>query len=158
MDCANLMKALRMWIYCASVAAKLSIHGFRSPLILVEVIDRNGSEELLNPSGQKQLHVTNFTPTLKAVKNFSNSHAARTVVFVASWTATFRNYTLLNFWHILHYLISINIPSDVMTRPFIRSSLIHWKLWFHVVKEKIKWRRRKYKPIRSQVLWKDVGV
>lgn len=96
MNCANLMKALRMWIYCASVAAKLSIHGFRSPLILIEVIDRNGSEELLNPSGQKQLHMTNFTLTLKAVRNFSNSLAV-VVAFVAIWTATFRNYTFAYF-------------------------------------------------------------
>lgn len=97
MDCANLMKGLRMWIYCASVAAKLYIHGFRSPLILIEVIDHNGSEELLNPSGQKQLHVTNFTPTLKTVRHSSNILAARIVTVVASWTATFRNYALAQF-------------------------------------------------------------
>lgn len=84
MDCANLMKTLRMWIYCVSVAAKLSIHGFRSPSMLIEVIDHNGSEELLNPSGQKQLHMTNFTPTLKTVRRSSNILAAGTVAFVAS--------------------------------------------------------------------------
>jgi len=76
------------------VAAKLSIHGFRSPLILIEVIEHNGTEELLNPSGQKQLHMTNFTPTLKIVRCSSNILAARTVAFVASRTATFRNYAV----------------------------------------------------------------
>lgn len=52
--------------------------------MLIEVIDHNGSEELLNPSGQKQLHMTNFTPTLKTVRRSSNILAAGTVAFVAS--------------------------------------------------------------------------
>lgn len=91
MVCPNLMKALRMWIYGASVAAKLSIHGFRSPLILIEVIDHDGSEELLNPSGRKQLHMTTFTPPLKAARHFSNILAARTAAFSASQTAPFTN-------------------------------------------------------------------
>lgn len=82
-----------MWIYGASVAAKLSIHGFRSPLILIEVIDHDGSEELLNPSGRKQLHMTTFTPPLKTARHptFSNILAARTVAFSTSQTALFTN-------------------------------------------------------------------
>lgn len=97
MVCTNLMKALRMWIYGASVAAKLSIHGFRSPLILIEVIDHDGSEELLNPSGRKQLHMTTFTPTLKAARHSSNILAARTAAFSASQTAPFTNYVPAQF-------------------------------------------------------------
>lgn len=92
MVCTDLMKALRMWIYGASVAAKLSIHGFRSPLILIEVIDHDGSEELLNPSGRKQLHMTTFTPTLKAARNFSNILPAKIAAFSASQTVPFTNY------------------------------------------------------------------
>lgn len=59
--------------------------------------DHNGSEELLNPSGQKQLHVTNFTPTLKTVRHSSNILATRTLAFVASQTTTFTNYSLAQF-------------------------------------------------------------
>lgn len=91
------MKALRMWIYGASVAAKLSIHGFRSPLILIEVIDHDGSEELLNPSGRKQLHMTTFKPTLKAARHFSNILAARRAAFSASEAAPFTNDALAQF-------------------------------------------------------------
>lgn len=86
-----------MWIYGASVAAKLSIHGFRSPLILIEVIDHDGSEEQLNPSGRKQLHMTTFTPTLKAARHFSNILAARRAAFSASQTAPFTNYAPTQF-------------------------------------------------------------
>lgn len=80
-----------MWIYRASVASKLSIHGFRSPLILIEVIDHNGSEELLNSSDQKQLHMKNFRPTLRNVRHFSRILAAETVAFAVSQTETLIN-------------------------------------------------------------------
>lgn len=100
MACTNLMKALKMWIYGASVAAKLSIHGFRSPLILIEVIDHDGSKELLNPSGRKQLHLTTSTPTLKAARHFSKVLAARTAAFCASQTAPFTNYAPEQFFDV----------------------------------------------------------
>lgn len=154
MDCANLMKALGMRIYCASVAAKLSIHGFKSPLILIKVIDHNASEDLLNPSGQKQLHMTNFTPTLKTVR-----HSFK-VAFVGSWTAIFKIYPFAQFL-VYSSLFDFDFNKNIV---WYDDKRIHQEFSYPLktltwhMKEKIKWRRKNYSTIRSQVPWKEVGI
>lgn len=143
MVCTNLMKALRMWIYGASVAAKLSIHGFRSPLILIEVIDHDGSEELLNPSGRKQLHMTTFTTPIKSCQTFLQHPGCQNSCFFLLVKLHHSQMMLLkNFW-----LMSIKVLSDMMTREFIRSSLLHCKFSFTIVKKKIKWRGKSIGPL-----------